>query len=95
MDLSLIPQLLLLAAASVLTSLGFYLLKKLTPYGRIKKPVRQVIIGVAFGLVAILSTEMGVDVNGATINARDAAPLCAGLLFGAPAGIIAGVIGGV
>ena len=29
------------------------------------------------------------------INARDASPLCAGLLFGAPAGIIAGVIGGV
>jgi len=34
-------------------------------------------------------------VNGATLNFRDAAPLCAGLLFGAPAGIIAGVIGGV
>ena len=29
------------------------------------------------------------------MNVRDAAPLCAGLIFGAPAGIISGVIGGV
>ena len=29
------------------------------------------------------------------INARDAAPLCAGLIFGAPAGLVAGTIGAV
>lgn len=29
------------------------------------------------------------------MNVRDAAPLCAGLLFGGPAGLIAGTIGGI
>lgn len=55
----------------------------------------QVIVGVVFGLIAIYGTEAGIPVNGAMMNVRDAAPLAAGLLFGGPAGIIAGVIGGV
>ena len=55
----------------------------------------QVIVGVAFGLIAIYGTEAGIPVDGAMMNVRDAAPLAAGLLFGGPAGIIAGVIGGV
>ena len=63
--------------------------KKL-PYG-----VKQAIIGVLFGLIAVLATEAGIPVNGAVLNVRNAAPLTAGLLFGGPAGIIAGVIGGV
>ncbi len=33
--------------------------------------------------------------GGAIINVRDASPLCAGLIFGAPAGMIAGLIGGI
>lgn len=56
---------------------------------------RQVLIGIMFGALAIMGTEFGVKIDGAVINARDASPICAGLLFGAPAGIIAGVIGGV
>ena len=56
--------------------------------------VKQAIIGVLFGLVAVLATEAGISVNGAVLNVRNAAPLTAGLLFGGPAGIIAGVIGG-
>lgn len=56
--------------------------------------VKQAIIGVLFGLVAVLATEAGIPVNGAVLNVRNAAPLTAGLIFGGPAGIIAGVIGG-
>ena len=38
----------------------------------------------------------GIDIGDGTImNVRDAAPICAGLIFGGPAGIIAGLIGGV
>ena len=55
----------------------------------------QVIVGVVFGLIAIYGTEGGIPLDGAMMNVRDAAPLAAGLLFGGPAGIIAGVIGGV
>ena len=35
------------------------------------------------------------DWLGAVVNVRDAAPLTAGLIFGGPAGIIAGFIGGL
>ena len=35
------------------------------------------------------------DWLGAVVNVRDAAPLSAGLIFGAPAGIISGCVGGI
>ena len=57
---------------------------------------RQLVYGLAFGLVAVFATETGVRVvDGGVISIRDAAPLVAGLAFGGPAGVIAGVIGGV
>ena len=57
---------------------------------------RQLGIGALFGLVAIVATETGPHVvDGGVINVRDAAPLVAGLVFGSPAGAIAGLIGGV
>ncbi len=57
---------------------------------------RQAAYGVAFGLVAVFATETGVHVvDGGVLNVRDAAPLVAGLAFGGPAGVVAGVIGGV
>ncbi|MBQ0035917.1 MAG: SpoIIE family protein phosphatase [Firmicutes bacterium] len=67
-----------------------------TPVGeKLSYKAKQIIAGIIFGALAILGTEKGVLVNDAVLNARDAAPLCAGLIFGGPAGIIAGVIGGV
>ena len=57
--------------------------------------VQQLVIGIIFGLVAISGTELGVPFRGSIINARDAAPLCAALIFGGEAGIIAGLIGGI
>lgn len=56
---------------------------------------RQAVFGLIFGAVAVVGSEFGVPIDGAIINVRDAAPLCAGLIFGPPAGIIAGVIGGL
>ncbi len=55
----------------------------------------QIVCGLIFGAIAIFGTEMGIDYSGATMNVRDAAPIVAGLYFGGPAGIIAGIIGGV
>ena len=43
----------------------------------------------------MISTEISIHLGNAMINVRDAAPICAGLFFGAPAGVIAGLIGGV
>ena len=71
-----------------------YLAEKKTLFGKMNYKLKQCIIGILFGALAIFSTEYGVDVGGAVMNVRDASPLCAGLIFGAPAGIISGVIGG-
>ena len=48
-----------------------------------------------FGGIAILSTTFGIDLGGAEVNTRDASILSAGLVFGGPAGIVAGFIGGI
>ena len=62
---------------------------------RMTNAKRHFTIGAIFGIVAIIATETGSNVGDAILNVRDAAPLCAGLLFSAPAGIIAGLIGGI
>ena len=92
------PAYLKLSIATLLPVIAtaiLYLLDKGTRFGRIKGWGKQIIIGVIFGGLAIIGTEWGIPINGAQVNCRDAAVLVAGLLFGAPAGIIAGVIGGV
>lgn len=57
--------------------------------------IRSAIYGVIFGAIAIFGTEFGIPMNGAQVNSRDAAVLAAGLLFGGPAGILAGFLGGI
>ncbi len=74
----------------------FTMAEKKTGFYRWGYYAKQIIIGFAFGGFAVLSTEFGIPVaDGAIMNVRDSAPLCAGLIFGAPAGFIAGLIGGV
>ena len=80
---------------NALLSVSLYLMEKRTAFGKLSRKKRQCVIGLLFGLAAAFATEYGVDIGGAFVNVRDASPLCAGLIFGAPAGIIAGVIGGV
>jgi anti-sigma regulatory factor (Ser/Thr protein kinase) len=88
-------KLIAVGLANLLVSLLFYLLNKKTRFASLKEWQKQVIYGLVFGGLAIMGTELGAQVNGATLNVRDVAPLCAGLIFGAPAGIIAGLIGGI
>jgi LytS/YehU family sensor histidine kinase len=89
---------LILLALSVVTPIVaflLYLLDKNTCFGAMKKPIKQFVYGIIFGILAILYSEVGFEVNGVVANIRDSAPLCAGFIFGGPAGIIAGIIGGV
>ena len=79
----------------VVLAVVLYYAERKTSFLKIKYRVRQVIVGVLFGGVAVLATEFGIPVDGAVLNVRNAAPLTAGLVFGGPAGIIAGGIGGV
>lgn len=85
----------LVSLCPVVLSALIYLAERTNAARKIPYIARQVLIGIMFGALAIMCTEFGVKIDGAVINARDASPICAGLLFGAPAGIIAGVIGGV
>ncbi len=88
------------ALLPVAICVGIYILELKTNIKKHVHPIlREVIIGVIFGGIAILGTECGVTIGtatyGAVVNARDAAPLIAGLFLGGPAGIIAGLIGGI
>ena len=88
-------QLGLVSLLPALLSLLFYLWSKTDSFSKLSHFTRQLIIGLAFGLLAVLGNEYGIPMNGAIVNCRDGAVLTAGLLFGAPAGILAGLIGGI
>ena len=88
-------KLALISLLPVIATLVLQLLTDKTPFGKYNYIARQVIYGVIFGILAIIGTEYGIPINGAQVNCRDAAVVTAGLIFGAPAGIIAGVIGAV
>ena len=72
-----------------------YLADKYTPAKKLPYMTKQIIIGVLFGGVSAFASSFGVEWLGTIVNVRDAAPLSAGLIFGAPAGIISGFIGGL
>ena len=75
--------------------LAVYLADKYTPAEKLPNIAKQIIIGILFGGVSAFASSYGVQWLGTTVNVRDAAPLSAGLIFGAPAGIISGLIGGL
>ena len=75
--------------------LAVYLADKHTSAKKLPYIAKQIIIGLLFGGVSAFASSYGVEWLGTTVNVRDAAPLSAGLIFGAPAGIISGLIGGL
>ncbi|MGN0460359.1 MAG: SpoIIE family protein phosphatase [Ruminococcus sp.] len=79
----------------VLFTLLIYFAEKKTAFRKLPYMARQIVMGIVFGGLAILSTTFGIDLGGAEVNSRDASILSAGLIFGGPAGIIAGLIGGI
>ena len=79
----------------VVLAVIFFFLKEKTAFKKLGYTYQQVIIGVVFGAASIFGTEMGVNMYSSVANVRDAAPLVAGLIFGGPAGVIAGFIGAV
>lgn len=76
-------------------AVGIYSLEKYTTIKKWRYALKQIVIGVLFGGASAFASSFGVEWLGAVVNVRDAAPLSAGLIFGGPAGIIAGFIGGI
>jgi len=78
------------AAALIL----FFILKKINlPYTKKKYWIFQVIAGLLFGGVCIISTETAPSFQGAVLNIRTASVSVCSFVFGWPAGFIAGCIG--
>ena len=75
--------------------LFIYLVDRQTSFKKLPYMTKQIIIGILFGGVSAFASSFGVEWLGTVVNVRDAAPLSAGLIFGAPAGIISGCIGGL
>ena len=73
----------------------FYLLNKKTGFKNLNYTLKQIIIGLIFGGLSAFASAYGVPILNTVANVRDAAPLCAGLIFGGPAGIVSGLIGGL
>ena len=94
-DMTTFLKLISVGLLPVAVSVIIYIIDKNTAFGKMKNIPKQIVLGVIFGMLAVCATEFGVDISGAIVNVRDSAPICAGLIFGAPAGIISGVIGGV
>ena len=82
------------AVATLLPGMATYVLSKVQSRRAWNYWTWQIICGLVFGGIAVLGTEFGIVTDDAIMNVRDAAPISAGLFFGAPAGIIAGIIGG-
>ncbi len=80
---------------NVIAACAFYLLEKHTSFKKLGYWYKQVIIGIIFGVIAVYASGHGIDASSAVASVCDAMPLTCGLIFGAPAGIIAGLIGGL
>lgn len=95
MELASIIKLTIATLLPVVFAVILFFLDRKTKFGKLPRMVKQVIYGIIFGCIAIAGTEYGIPMNGAVVNVRDGAVLTAGLIFGGPAGIIAGLIGGI
>ena len=63
--------------------------------GRKLSLTARLVIGVIYGLCAVLSAHFRVDYFNMMLNVRDMGPLSAGLFFDPVSGIVAGLVGGI
>lgn len=75
-----------------LFAVSIYVLNKKKSVEGLNTYVKQVLIGITFGLIACVLATFGSTSSGELIRLNDSAILCAGLIFGGPAGIISGII---
>lgn len=72
----------------------FYLLDRKSAFGRCKEILKQLVYGLVFGLIGSQCALFSVPLGDAILATQSAFILCAGLLLGAPAGVISGLICG-
>ena len=79
----------------IFISVMLSLLERKTKFGKWKNAVRQILIGVVFGVSAILTSKIS-EVSGAgfIFNISESFSVCAALAFGWPAGIVCASVSG-
>ena len=78
----------------VAATLLFALLERYTNFGRLSKPLRNLIIGAVFAVSAVFATQWGLEGTDSVLNVRDVSPICASFAFGPVSGVISAVAGG-
>ena len=63
------------ALLPVLVTVVFYLSERKNRFHNITNIPKQILIGITFGVLAILATEFGIPVDGAVLNVRHFAHL--------------------
>ena len=91
-----ILKIVLVSLIPIICAIILMALKLYTGFSKLKKIYQTIIISTVFSITCILGTVLSVQTStGAAINVRDASPIIAGLIFGGPAGIVAGLVGGL
>lgn len=86
----------LLSAVIIVAFVGFcYSAEKKASQKNISTFVIQGALSIAFGLCSFIIMYIGPEFQGTVDNIQDVVPLLCGLIFDAPAGILAGLIGGI
>ena len=78
--------------APLLAAVGLFCLNKFTGFKNLKTIIKQIIIGIVFGGIAILCNECAFAYNGGVVTATNASIVLSGLIFGGPAALISGGI---
>lgn len=96
MDMLMGPGKMLLAAFIILLAVAvLYIADKKSFLHTWSASASQRLYGIVFAALALLTLYGGPLTNGTADSIQDAAPLCAGLIFGAPAGLLAGFLSGL
>ncbi len=93
MNWNILFRLLLICLLPAAVSIGMVFVERKTKFNTIPFNWQEIIIGAVFGGCAILGTELGYNIgSGIVAGLSDAGVLCAGLIFGGPAGLFASII---
>ena len=71
-----------------LFAVSIYVLNKKRIFDGLNTYVKQVLIGITFGIIACVLATFGSASSDELIRLSDGAILCSGLIFGGPAGFI-------
>lgn len=97
-SLLLITSILLFVEVCIIIAVSYLIIeKKLLNEVMSKRiaPLHQVGVMLIFGIISILSSYAGVQVEGAITNIRDFSPIISGLTYGPFVGVGVGLIGGI